>query len=236
MRPTRNGDILSSHLRAPAALVALMIIVAAALAWLGAGCSSSTITAASDAAIDSSARQYDTAPDTAAPADAAITDGGQLICAFDATYAYGLNGGLVASTVQSMLTPPASYQHTTTFVRVADPPGPLSCTPALPACGDPARLDVSDIARDLADPDVVHALAMSAPPLYGLDSRPTDGQMFQLLRGDGRGFLAGPTCDTGEFCHGPVPSGIVRLVADLQALDQQQLPDPSCAAQNPPHP
>jgi hypothetical protein len=37
MRARRNEDVLSSHLRAPAALVALMVIVAAALAWIGAG-------------------------------------------------------------------------------------------------------------------------------------------------------------------------------------------------------
>lgn len=226
MRPTRNGDVLSSYLRAPAALVALMIIIAAALAWLGAGCSSAAITLPRDAATDSSAM----------PPDAASVDGGPVICAFDATYTYGPNGGLVVSTVQSALTPPAKYQHTTTFVHVADPPGPLSCAPALPACGDSARIDVSEIARDLADPDVVSAMAMGTPPLYGQDSRPTDGTMFQILRGDGHGFLAGPTCYVAESCYGPVPSGIARLVADLQALDQQQLADPSCATQNPPHP
>jgi hypothetical protein len=219
MRPTRNGDVLSSHLRAPAALVALMVIVAAALAWLSAGCSSMT-----NGPGDASAPQVD----TAAPAD------GPLICAFDATYTYGPDGGLVASNVLSTLTPPASYRHTTTFLAIADPPPPLSCMPALPACGDSARVDASDIARDFADPDVARAMAMSTPPLYGLDSRPTDGTMFQLMRGDGHGFLAGPTCDTvSEFCHGSVPAGIARLVADLKALDQQQLADPSCASQNP---
>lgn len=202
-----------------------MVIVAAALAWLGAGCSS-TAMSPTDAATDSSASQQDTA----------VAPDGPVICAFDATYTYGPNGGLLANTVQTTLTPPASYQHTTTFVHFADPPAPLSCSPALPACADGARIDVSDIARDLADPDVVHAMAMTTPPLYGQDSRPTDGQMFQILRGDGHGFLAGPTCYTTEFCNGPVPAGIVRLVADLQALDQQQLADPSCAAQNPPHP
>ncbi len=31
----------------------------------------------------------------------------------------------------------------------------------------------------------------------------------------------------------PSPGGIARLAADLQALDQQQLVDPSCASQNP---
>lgn len=229
MRTTRNGDVLPSHLRAPTALVALVIIVAAALAWLGAGCSS-TATTAPDAATDSSAHQVDAAGDTATPAD------GPVICSFDATYSYGFTGGLVFSDVLTTLAPPTSYRHTTTFRNVADPPAPLSCTPALPTCGDSARLDVSDIARDLADPNVVHAMAMGTPPIYGVDPRPTDGAIFQLLRGDGHGFLAGSTCATvGEFCNGPVPAGIARLAADLQALDQQQVADPSCAAQQP-HP
>jgi hypothetical protein len=108
--------------------------------------------------------------------------------------------------------------------------------PALPACGDATQIDVSDILRDLADPDVVLAMAMATPPLYGFDQRPVDGTMFQVLRGDGHGFLAGGSCDTGAFCHGPVPAGIARLVSDLEALDQLQLADPSCASQNPPHP
>jgi hypothetical protein len=229
MRTRRNGDVLSSHLRAPAAMVALMILVAAALAWLGAGCSS-TATPAPDAATDSSAHQIDTAADTTAPAD------GPVICSLDATYTYDLTGGLGVVNVQTTLAPPASYRHTKTFVNIADPPPPLSCTPAIPTCGDPARIDVSDITRDLGDPDVVHAMAAITPPLYGLDSRPTDGVMFRVLRDDGHGFLSGPPCDTGEFCHGPVPTGISRLVGDLQALDQQQLADPGCVALTPPHP
>ncbi len=225
MRTTPNGDVLPSHLRAPAALVALMVIVAAALAWLGAGCNS-TAAPSSDAATDSSATRLDTAPDTTAPID------GPVICSFDATYTYGYDGGLGLSRIETTLAPPASYHRTKTFINFVDPPAPLSCMPALPVCGDSSQIDVSDIARDLADPDVVHAMAMSTPPLYGVDSRPTDGVMFRVLRDDGHGFLAGPTCATvGEFCNGPVPPGISRLVGDLQALDQQQLADPSCAGQ-----
>jgi hypothetical protein len=108
--------------------------------------------------------------------------------------------------------------------------------PAFPACGDPALIDISDIVRHLSDPDVVQAMAMATPPLYGQDERPGDGTMFQVLRGDGHGFLAGADCDTGEFCHGHVPAGIARLVADLKALDQHQLAAPTCASQNPPSP
>jgi hypothetical protein len=38
MRPSGLRDLLSSRNRAPAAMAALLVIVAAALAWLSAGC------------------------------------------------------------------------------------------------------------------------------------------------------------------------------------------------------
>jgi hypothetical protein len=150
-------------------------------------------------------------------------------CTLPATFHYGPDGGLVAFHQETILSPAASYQRIRTSPGLPEAPE-LSCSPALPACGDSTLLDISDVLRDLADTDVVAALAMSTPPLYGLDSRPTDGTMYQVLRADGHGFLAGPACTTGEFCHGAVPAGIMRLVTDLQALDQQQLADPSCSA------
>jgi hypothetical protein len=204
-----------------------MVIVAPAPAWLGAGCNSSA-SAPHDAATDSSATGLDAATDTAPPT------AGPAICSLDATYTYGYDGGPSVFFTRTTLAPPASYERTTTIMNFAEPPGPFICTPSLPTCGDGMRVDVSDIARDLADPDVVHAMAMGTPPVHGLDPRPTDGVIFQLIRADGHGFLAGSSCETGQFCHGPVPAGIARLVADLEALDQQQLADPSCAPQNPP--
>jgi hypothetical protein len=149
-------------------------------------------------------------------------------CVLGDTYRFGDNGGFRGSVPESTLTPPASYRHTSTPVSLPEAPV-LSCAPALPACGAATLVDVSDIMRDLADPDVVQALSQTTPPLYGYDQRPVDGTMFQVLRADGHGFLAGAFCDTGAFCHGVVPLGIARFVTDLKALDQQQLGDPTCA-------
>lgn len=213
-----------------------MVVLAAALAWLGSGCSSTVISsstedAASDAGgplPDAARPQSDVADTSSTPTDAANTD-----CALGTSYTYGWNGGFVAFNAETALTPPASYRHSRTYVGIPDPPAPQSCMPALPACGDATLIDMADVIRDLADPDVVQAMAMTTPPLYGLDQRPVDGAVFQVLRADGHGFLAGGICDTGAFCHDPVPAGIARLVADLKALDQQQLADPSCASQNP---
>lgn len=156
----------------------------------------------------------------------ATTDAG---CTLPATFRYGPTGGLVAFHQETILSPAASYEHIRTSVGLPEAPE-LSCSPTLPACGDSTLIDISDVLRNLADADVVTALAMAAPPLYGLDSRPTDGSMFQVLRADGHGFLVGPPCTTGEFCHGTVPAGIAQLVTYLLALDQQQIADASCSA------
>ena len=78
------------------------------------------------------------------------------------------------------------------------------------------------------------ALAAPTPPTYGRDTRAVDGTIFQFLRADGRGFLAGGACGAAtSACPAAcveVPAGITRLVNALRALDEQQLADPSCAA------
>jgi hypothetical protein len=148
-------------------------------------------------------------------------------CSFNASYRYGQTGGLVATYDTIELFPPSSYAHTR-YPLVTDPPS-AACSPALPACDTAGVLDVSDIMHDIADNDVANALAMATPPTFGTDPRPYDGTIFQFLRADGRGFLAGDACAGSAACV-EIPGGIVRLVADLRALDTQQLADPSCAS------
>ena len=88
---------------------------------------------------------------------------------------------------------------------------------------------IERIKNDLADADVQAALAMPTPPLYGGDTRPVDGTIFQFLRDDGRGFLMGRACGGATGCI-DIPAGIAKLVADLRLLDTRQLMDPSCAS------
>ena len=105
-------------------------------------------------------------------------------------------------------------------------------SPARPPCPPAARrVDAADIMRDIADADVQKALAKATPPTFGGDRARVDGTIFQFLRADGRGFLAGTPAGgaQGAGCV-DVPIGITRLVNLLRALDQQQLRDPSCAA------
>ncbi len=75
-----------------------------------------------------------------------------------------------------------------------------------------------------------NARSKRRPPLYGRDQRPVDGSIFSFQRADGRGFLAGSPCGTPPTAScTEIPAGVARLVADLRALDQQQLQDLTCA-------
>jgi len=90
-------------------------------------------------------------------------------------------------------------------------------------------VDIERIKIDFAHADVQAALAQAKPPTYGGDARPVDGTIFQFLRDDGRGFLAGNPCGGAASCV-DVPPGIATLVADLRALDERELMDAACAA------
>ena len=110
---------------------------------------------------------------------------------------------------------------------------PVTCAPPLPACNAPSAIDLADINRDLADPDVQAALQAAlhrpTPPLYGVDMRPSDGTVFLFEPSAGDPFLVGSPCPVTSSSCMPIPAGITKLVADLRALDQQQLKDPACS-------
>jgi hypothetical protein len=107
----------------------------------------------------------------------------------------------------------------------------LSCSPPLPACGDPSAIDVADIVADLADPDVERALATTVPAIYG-DRSIADADSFSVSTANGRGFgiVIGEECTVASPTCLPTPPGIHRLVSDLQSLLAAALQDPSCAA------
>jgi hypothetical protein len=152
-------------------------------------------------------------------------DGGAT-CALPARYVYGNKGGFVAYQDEVVLGP-TLYRYS----RVSNSPNasPVACEPPLPACNTADAIDLADIKQDLAAADVQAALQMASPPLYGRDTRPADGSVFALTASTGGGFLVGAPClDTQSSCLG-IPGGIARLVADLRALDQQQLKDPACS-------
>jgi hypothetical protein len=156
-------------------------------------------------------------------------DAGAL-CSIDQAYGYGDTGGLVAREDSTVLGPSLAYARTRTISSRLDG-GSMTCAPMLPGCDSDsgAAVGVTRIMNDIDDADVQAALATSKEPLYGHDTRPVDGSVFQFLRiGDGAGFLVGAPCTTSGGCV-DAPAGVARLVADLRALDAQQLMDPSCA-------
>jgi len=151
------------------------------------------------------------------------------LCVFDTTYTFGSNGGFVAYVDTTTLAPPGVYTHTRTPARsglVA--PAVSSCAPALPACHTDGAIDVSDIVLDLRDEEVQKALAMMSPPVYGVDTRPNDGSISEVKRASGGSLLVGGDCPPASSSCRPIPPGVAKLVADLAALDAQQLKDPTC--------
>ncbi len=164
-------------------------------------------------------------PDGGRPAD------GAPACDFSAAYEYGDIGGLRAFVERTILQPGNQYTHLRRTVVGAPPLA--SCSPPLPACGSPQVITASDVQlRDLADPDVRAALGQATPPLYGRDTRPVDGTVFELVRDDGRGFLVGQECqgNSGPGTCRAIPRGIAQLVTRLRDLDRQQLRAEECRA------
>ena len=152
-------------------------------------------------------------------------DGG--VCTFATTYKIIDGGGLVAMQDTVTLSPPASFHfERNTFRQDA---GLLTCDPAMPQCGDPARVDSQDVEIALNHPDVQAALAMATPPFYG-NRGVADGPNFNFMRADGRGFNAGLNCDTPSTTCTPIPAGVNALVTLLRDLIRQQRMDPACSA------
>jgi hypothetical protein len=117
-----------------------------------------------------------------------------------------------------MLSPPNDLAFIRTWMTDAAPAS-RSCSPALPACSDPNKVDVDDLMTDLIDPDVQAAFAMPAPALFGSDARPADGAVYQIARSIGGVIQVGGNCPTsGSAGCRPIPAGVAQLAADLRNL------------------
>jgi hypothetical protein len=139
---------------------------------------------------------------------------------------WGSNGGLTAYDDSSAISPCNAYVHSRVHHNV-DVGGTQSCTTVVAACGVTGVVGLTQIENALADADVVAALA-SAPVLFGRDTRPADGQVFQITYG-GRTISVGLDCDETGPCT-PVPAGIKAFETILQNLDIQELSKDSCVA------
>ena len=127
-----------------------------------------------------------------------------------------------------MLSPPATLRYEVKN-RVGQSPENGSCTPALPACGDAARIDIGDIVAAIADPDVQQALAQPTAPDYG--GPVADADWFSFQRGDGKffGIQKGFECATANADCVPTPPGVHRLTEALEGLLTGAFADPMCA-------
>lgn len=99
------------------------------------------------------------------------------------------------------------------------------CANQLPACGAEAEVDPEIVREAIADDDVQAALAQ-APVLFGLDLRPVDGPIFQILI-DGQQILVGEACGDEPECA-PTPAGVQALVEALRATSAQQATAEMC--------
>jgi len=182
----------------------------------------------SDGAVDQDGSGGVDGGDRAAASDAAPEMSPDVMgsCALATGWEYWNDGGFRAYADRVRLAPPRTCRIT----RTALSPGTMtSCEATIPDCGGGDALDVGDVNAILAHPDVLAALAMAKPPLYGYDSRPFDGSVFALLRDDGRGFLVGDSCGTRPSCTEP-PPGVVTARTILEALEASVREQPACMA------
>ncbi|MGZ3478619.1 MAG: hypothetical protein ACXVCJ_29225, partial [Polyangiales bacterium] len=100
----------------------------------------------------------------------------------------------------------------------------LACDAKIPTCpGDVPDSDfvtgVADVESALASADVQAALA-KAPVLYGTDSRPVDGTVFQVLVGTKKIEVGGP-CGGASGCT-DAPAGVQQLRTVLERIDTEK--------------
>ncbi len=137
---------------------------------------------------------------------------------------WNMDGGMVAYTESSSVTPCRQYTHSRDPVGGAGPS--LVCTQELEDCGA-ADLDVGELEAVLANHDVLAALNES-PVLYGNDTRPVDGAVLQIRVGD-KLIEVGADCPDGGAGCVPIPAGVNALATLLRDLDTQELARGNCA-------
>ena len=161
-----------------------------------------------------------------------LPDGDGGACVLDHTYSFGLDGGLVAFSDSSTLSPPAAFSLTRT--RYGGDAGPTSRTcMAMLTCeeGDASPPSLGPVLADFRAAAVQAALSAgdaAAPVLFGFDQRPSDGAVFVIRRDDGRAFAVGSPCGGQPGCV-PIPPAVDALVADLKALVLEELATAACS-------
>jgi len=195
-------------------------------AWLGAisllACDGGAELDAGQPPVDASTRA-----DAAASVDAGFNpraDGGGDPCTacIGETLRWERDGGFVPYRSASEVEACRGYEHT----RMPFSGGAAtSCTNTVPCEGD--AITIGDLDAALAHADVVAAFA-AAPILYGRDTRPVDGQLFQITLGS-RTVSVGAECTGGGGPCEEIPAGVEALRALLTTLEEERLAEEDCA-------
>jgi hypothetical protein len=221
---------LIEGMRAP--LLGSVVGFVALLSWLGAcGSSSSSSSETSDSGTPAADANAPVDGSTGVDAsDGAVAVDSSVPCTdcVTGTLRWADTGGLTIIHDESSLGACRNFQRKRTFSTDG---GTSQCNAEIGACSA-APVAVGDIERALAEPDVLAAFAAApagVPPVYGVDSRPVDGTVFEIAR-DGKVIDVGSPCGGSSSSCVPIPPGVAALVTVLHSLDTQELAKPGCAA------
>lgn len=202
---------------------------------IGDAVADATHDAAQDIASDAPS---DAAPDlpldvvSDASVDAARDQGSDAepSCDIPATYTYGPDGGLSPVHDVYRIEPGRRFTATRTAAPGFDA-GAGTCTTMLDYCGtsDGGTVDTLAVIVALNDADVIAAFANQTSTVYGIDTRPVDGQVFAITRSDGHHFEIGNDCGGSASCRA-IPAGLTRLRSVLERLTAQELARSTCPA------
>ena len=167
------------------------------------------------AVLDAQVRSLDAAASGLPEGGRATVDAASAACSIDQHYRFYMSGGLVQTTVISELQPDAAYGRTLTMRDSTM----RSCASLLPACGS-KQVDAGQLRAALLAADVVSGFG-DGSLVYGLDSRPVDGQVFVIERADQKQLVVGSDCQGQSGCRA-IPKGVAALVTLLGRLSDEQ--------------
>jgi hypothetical protein len=208
-----------------------------------AGCGDDTSRFATDASVaDSSLPPLDAPapdrPDRMAPEVLDLTDvpsindaqTDDVPCApsLGVTLTYGLEGGRTPTTERFVLSAPRGFRaERRTGATVS-----AMCETMIPACNTADEVDVGEVNATLGSRDVEVAFNMArmagSPRLYGVDTRPFDGQVFAMDLNGAQVVVGEPCRTTMTMGCAEIPVGIQRFVDVLRALRDQELLRTAC--------
>jgi hypothetical protein len=154
-------------------------------------------------------------------------------CGVDQVYTFGDTMRVFSTDVpgQATLTPAATSagpQATYVYTRDRGPDmPPVSCAPALPACGDPNSVDIGALMGLISSHEVQEILDFvdQTQQSLTLGRAPYD---FSIQRGAGPRVVVGDGCDGTTLDCSRVPRNLSDLLERIHLLDLAQIKSPGC--------